>query len=339
MAVEAGVSVATVSRVLSGRGPVKPATARLVRDAAGRLGYRPSASAASLRTARSMLVGVLVPSLANPTYLPLLRAVESATQAEGYAVVVVDTQGSPQRARRQVELLDGQRVDGLVVLHEPGRSPHLDAALTPLRRAGTTVVDPWHSLPDTDPDELAEPGVGLALEHLARLGHRRIGTVARGYRRPPGARRRRLDQTARARGLEIRDITLPGPDPAPDAVGEVLTRAVNRDGLTVLWSNAMALTPLVLEGMASAGLRIPEDCSFLSFGDSPWVGAYQPGIATVAPDLAGIGAALAHALLAGLGRRPVGATPTVAPDRFEARSSLGPPGVRPVRPVRLVSPD
>src|ERR1700722_11315671 len=119
VAAEAGVSTATVSRVLRGRGPASARAIAAVQSAARRLDYLPSASASSLRTDRSMIIGVLVPNLANPVFLPFLRAVEHMAQRHGYAVIVADTQRSGEVERRQLDRLSAQRIDALVVAGRP----------------------------------------------------------------------------------------------------------------------------------------------------------------------------------------------------------------------------
>ncbi len=123
VAAEAGVSTATVSRVLTGKGPASEDATRRVRAAADRLGYSPSAPASSLRTERSMIIGVLVPNLANPVFLPFLRAVEHLAQQHGYAVIVADAQRSPEVERRQLDRLSAQRIDALVVAGRPWTRP------------------------------------------------------------------------------------------------------------------------------------------------------------------------------------------------------------------------
>jgi LacI family transcriptional regulator len=145
VAAEAGVSTATVSRVLSGRGPASTETAQKVQSAASKLDYLPNASASSLRTDRSMIIGVLVPNLANPVFLPFLRAVEGMAQQQGYAVIVADTQHSDRIEARQLDRLSAQRVDGLIMAGRP-RSP---ARVRRLRDGGLPVTDPYTFVAET----------------------------------------------------------------------------------------------------------------------------------------------------------------------------------------------
>ena len=139
VAAEAQVSTATVSRVLSGRGPASESAVASVRSAASKLDYLPNASASSLRTDRSLIIGVLVPDLGNPVFLPFLRAVERNAQQHGYAVIVADTQRSAEVEMGQLNRLRAQGVDGLVLA---GRSRVPDR-VQQMQAMGVPVSDPY----------------------------------------------------------------------------------------------------------------------------------------------------------------------------------------------------
>ena len=328
VAARAGVSTATVSRVLTGRGPASPEATRRVRAAAEELGYSPSASASSLRTERSMIIGVLVPNLANPVYLPFLRAVEHRAQRHGYAVIVADAQRSPEVERRQLDRLSAQRIDALVVAGRPRDPDHLRR----LAAAGVPIVDAEAF--SAQADALAAStgqAVESACDDLAARGHRRVALLARGSSRRGAARTRwRLIEAAtRDRGIGfdrvvLEDVVEAGRSDGT-ALGALLGSLVRSPGgPTVLWSSSHSLSPTLLEGLAVADVAIPDECSFLTFGDSPWAAAYRPAISVVTGDLGSIGAAMTEALLYRLGA--VGTAPEwrVEPDRYVARRSVGP---------------
>ncbi|MDZ7708197.1 MAG: LacI family DNA-binding transcriptional regulator [Trueperaceae bacterium] len=112
---EAGVSTATVSRVVNGA-RVRPATARTVREAMHRLGYVPNQVARGLVTGRSDVVGVLVPDLVGPLNAAVARGVEDALEARGMHAVVVTDHREPERERARLRMLVARRVDGLVLI-------------------------------------------------------------------------------------------------------------------------------------------------------------------------------------------------------------------------------
>ncbi|HEX3979900.1 MAG TPA: LacI family DNA-binding transcriptional regulator [Acidimicrobiales bacterium] len=326
VAAEAGVSTATVSRVLTGRGPASPETADKVRRAAERLGYSPSASASSLRTDRSMIIGVLVPNLANPVYLPFLRAVEHLAQRHGYAVIVADTQRSRQVERRQLDRLSAQRVDALVVA---GRSMDPDH-LRRLADAGLPVADAEAFT--LQADALAASlgtAVDAACDHLAELGHRRLAFLTRGTRRrgASDARWRLIETAGRTRGLNVERIVLKPSSGRRDPGGSDLASRLERlvrppDGPTVLWSSSHTLTPELLGGLAAVEVTIPLECSFLTFGDSPWAAVYRPAISVITGDLGSVGTAMTEALLHRLGATHSEPRWDIEPDRYVRRDSV-----------------
>jgi LacI family transcriptional regulator len=328
VAAEAGVSTATVSRVLTGRGPASPETARKVRLAAERLGYSPSAPASSLRTERSMIIGVLIPNLGNPVYLPFLRSVEHLAQQHGYAVIVADTQRSPEVERRQLERLSAQRIDALVVA---GRSTDPDR-LRQLGAAGLPIADAETYAVQADAlRESAHAGIDEACDHLVELGHRRLVYLTRGGR-PGGAsntRWRRIRADCRARGIEAERVLIRSRSGSAGTDGS--GTAARLDGLvrspggpTVLWSSSHTLAPELLEGLAAAEVSIPLECSFLTFGDSPWATAYRPSITVITGDLGSVGTAVTEALLYRLGAVVSEPEWDVEPDRYVRRDSVGP---------------
>ncbi len=328
VAAEAGVSTATVSRVLTGRGPASPETADKVRRAAQRLGYSPSASASSLRTDRSMIIGVMVPNLANPVFLPFLRAVEHLAQQHGYAVIVADTQRSAEVERRQLERLTAQRVDALVVA---GRSMDPDH-LRRLAGAGLPVADAEAF--SLQADALAVSlgtAIDAAGDHLAELGHRRLAYLTRGGV-PGGAsdtRWRLIESAGRTRGLDVERVLLPSSSGPEKLGGSELADQLGRlvrspGGPTALWSSSHTLTPELLGGLAATAVTIPLDCSFLTFGDSPWAAVYRPAISVITGDLGSVGTAMTEALLHRLGAMDTEPRWDIEPDRYVPRASVGP---------------
>src|SRR5215471_1467504 len=112
----AGVSTATVSRVLSQPSVVAPATRRRVLQAVERLGYEPNSTAKNLRTLRTGKLLVTVPDLSNPFFSLILQGIEDIALREGYAVLVGDTQNDEQREERYALMLKRKEADGLIFL-------------------------------------------------------------------------------------------------------------------------------------------------------------------------------------------------------------------------------
>ncbi len=341
VAAEAGVSTATVSRVLSGRGPASAEARRKVAQAAGRLHYLPNAAASSLRTDRSMIIGVLVPNLGNPVFLPFLRGVERATREHGYSVIVAETQQDPALERRQLDLLVSQRTDALIMAARPADPGQVHR----LAEAGLPVVDPLALVTEAGWDTVrgTDRAIEDACQHLASLGHRSIALVigGRAVRGASGRRWRLLETTCGSLGMgaslvPIGDSAASGVAADPEGEtrhGEAMARTVTdlvtaRSGPTALWSNSHVLAPLLLEGLALADVAIPGDSSFLTFGDSPWAAAYRPPINVVATDMAAVATVMTGVVLHRLGALPEAPELVVPADSYRRRGSVGPAPAR-----------
>jgi LacI family transcriptional regulator len=335
VAAAAGVSTATVSRVLSGRGPASAEAIRAVRSAAERLDYQPSASASSLRTDRSMIIGVLVPNLANPVFLPFLRAVEHQAQRHGYAVMVADTQQSTEIERRQLDRLSAQRIDALIMAGRPRDRERVRR----LSDAGLAVVDPVsfaerEGLPFRS---ITADAIERACRHLASLGHKRLAFVARGHAAGSASadRWQVIESACRSLDLTPDRVGIGGYDSFPgsgDPTGSREKLAATLDtlvrspgGPTVIWSNSHVLAPILLEGLAIADIGIPTGCSFVTFGDSSWAAAYRPSISVITDDLDAVATALTSSVLHRLGVTESEPPVEVPRAVYLARTSVAPP--------------
>ena len=335
MAEEAGVSTATVSRTLSGRGPVNDATQQRVLLAAERLNYLPSAAAQSLRTERAMIIGVLVPDLGNPVFVPFLRGVQHVAQSCGYSVLVVDAQRSIAIEHQALDRLRAHGVDALVLA-----GPARDAArVEELRRAGVVVMDPDRvgSSGASLIDELEQPGTWEMCETLAELGHRRVAYVSR--EKVPGRaghrRLRAMSHRSETLGVEIERVVLGRRDSA--GIGALVADVVRRpEPVSALVCSTHGLVPSLLRGLRSAGIDMPGECSFVTYGDSEWAEAYRPAISVVSLDLYAVGVDVATSgirLLASATTPPAVGAPVAdrrpLQARFLWRESIGPvPGGR-----------
>src|SRR5215831_1875831 len=127
VAKRAGVSTATVSRVLSRPDMVSPQTRNKVMKAVEYLGYVPNAAGKSLRTLRTGKLLVTVPDISNPFFSQILQGIEDTAQREGYAVLLGDTQHDVEREERYASMLKRHEADGLIFLGH--RLPEEAAAL------------------------------------------------------------------------------------------------------------------------------------------------------------------------------------------------------------------
>lgn len=179
----AGVSVATVSHVLNDTRPVLPHTRRAVLDAVEELGYTTNTLARSLVTSRTRSIGLAVSAISNPYFTEILQGVEASALEHGYGLLIADPHEDPAHEREVVRLLHERRVDGMIVA--PSAEPRELVSYLTRHRVPAVFLDRIVDVPEGEDAprfdqvgaEGAEPTTGL-VDHLAGLGHRRIGLVA-----------------------------------------------------------------------------------------------------------------------------------------------------------------
>jgi LacI family transcriptional regulator len=271
-----------------------------------------------------MIVGVLVPDLGNPVFVPFLRGVQHVAQSHGYSVLVVDAQRSGVIEKRALDRLRAHGVDALVLA-----GPARDAArVAELRRAGVVVMDPDTAEPSGGSliAELELPGTVAMCEALSDLGHRRVAYVSR-EKVPGGAGQRRwkaMSQRLEELGVQLRPVAL-GRRQEPSDVAELLTRVLRRpERISAIVCSTHGLAPTVLRGLDAAGIDVPGECSFVTYGDSEWAEAFRPAISAVSLDLFEVAVTMTATVLRNVVRDaslPAYETPPVA--RFLRRESVG----------------
>jgi LacI family transcriptional regulator len=288
VAAAAGVSLATVSRVLSGGRPGDDEIAVRVREAAAALDFRPNPSAQGLRRPVSA-IGVVVPDLANPYFAEVLKGVNAAAEAAGQRMLVADAHEDPAEEVRLVR--DLTRWSAGIILCSPRMRPRdlADVAATVDRPFVTTNRPvPGH------PSVVIDFAVGIReiCAHLRALGHEHVvylGGPAQAW--SDGERRRALRAEAR-RGLRVE--FLPGGSGIPD--GHAGTDAALATGATAIIAFSDYVAMGVLMRAAELGVRIPEDLSVTGFDDIPVSRIAGPGLTTAAVSKTELGRC-AHGLL------------------------------------------
>jgi LacI family transcriptional regulator len=279
VAEQAGVSVATVSKVLNNRYGVAAATQERVQQVIETLGYETSLVARSLRNQRTNVIGILVADL-EPFSTELLKGASRAIRGTGYELVVYSAGGVSNDhvgwERRYLSRLAGTLIDGAVlvtptVVDAPSGVP-------------VVCVDPHTGTPGpptVDSDNLT--GARLAVEHLLELGHRRIGLLAG----RPDLESARLREEGYRQALAAANIAV---DPDLIRVGgyeqelsegaarELLSRP-DRPTAIFAANDRMALE--TLEVARGLGLRVPEDLSLVGFDNIPETVMADPPLTTI----------------------------------------------------------
>jgi DNA-binding LacI/PurR family transcriptional regulator len=181
IAAEAAVSQSTVSRVLNNvptRVPIAPETRERVIQASRRLGYRPNPHARGLRGASTNLIGAMVRDFSDPFYAGAIEALVVESMAHGYNVVLGHVHSRVNEAISLPAVLETRHTDAIVLLGDLQEHPQF---MADLRSTDVPVVALWQGTspleyPTADTDDRA--GIRAGLEHLASLGHRRIGFLS-----------------------------------------------------------------------------------------------------------------------------------------------------------------
>jgi DNA-binding LacI/PurR family transcriptional regulator len=278
----AGVSTATVSRVLAGIGRSKTETAAAVNAAAEALGYRPSGVARSLRMQRTRTLGLIVSDVQNPFFPELVRAADDAARAIDYSILLGSAAFDEGRAVHYLNLMVDRRVDGMIV----ASSQISEASWTWLIASPVPVIVVNSEPPDARVAAIAsdnEGGSRHAIEHLVGLGHRRIGYI-RGPQSFTAARPRLAGfrSACAAAGLDPAETPVFRGDGQVEGGERVAAQMVEE----APWLTAIAgyndLTAIgALRALRAAGRRVPEDVSVIGFDDIAAASWVVPGLTTI----------------------------------------------------------
>ncbi|CAN3700110.1 Lactose operon repressor [Microbacterium sp. MM2322] len=297
VAVRAGVSAQTVSRVANGSPRVDPATRARVEKAMADLGYRMHRAARALRTGQTSTIGLVVSTLASVGNSRMLQAISEAAAARDYALAVVTVK--ERGIRDAFARLRSQGVDGAVVLNE---ATELARDVEPPADLHLVVVDsppdPRFSIVQTD----HAAGARAATAHLLSLGHHTVHHLAGPVRSFAAAERERGWRAA----LVEAGATVPEPVRGDwtSASGHRAARALVEASAVFVANDQMALG--ALRAFAEAGRRVPDDVAVIGFDDIVDAGEYRPPLSTVRQDFDALGVRVVVALIAAIeGGEPV----------------------------------
>ncbi len=280
----AGVSMSTVSNVLSGRHEqMAVETRERVLAAIEQLNFQPNHVARSLATKRTATIGLIMGDVTNSLYPPVTVGAEEACRQAGYGLLLATAEDSASE-RRSVELMQAKRVDALVLFaisYFDVESNHLSAA----QSAGMPVVAINRFLPEDTPLSAVwfdhQAGGELATRHLADLGHRRIAHIAGPANRMTGIQRRQGYEAAlTAAGIRIHPSLIAEGDYS-FASGEraMLTLWQERPTAVFVAGDVMALG--AMRALARLGVRVPDEISLVAFGNPDCVRYATPAITTI----------------------------------------------------------
>lgn len=272
----AGVSRALVSIVMRGAPGAAETTRAKVLEAARELGYRPDSRARLLRSARTRLLGLSF-STSQPFHAEIVDAAYAGAAERGYEIALSAVASGRPETRAAEALLD-MGCEALILISPTLRSEELSGFS---RRAPVVSLlrdDVGDDVDSVSSDDHA--GIRLAVEHLAALGHRRIAHVDGGEAVSAAQRRVAFRAEMLRRGLE--PVVVPGGPTEEDGLRACALLRDNPPSAVVAFNDRTALG--VIEGLRTAGLRVPADVSVVGYDDSQFARLSYVQLTSVSQD-------------------------------------------------------
>lgn len=291
----AGVSTATVSRVLSNGLHVRPEVRERVMTVVERLGYRPNLVARSLRAQHTKTIGLIVSDIGNPFFTSLSRAVEDTAYEQGFNVLLCNTDEQPEKETNYLNVMQDTNVAGAII------SPTRQTAAT-LSTSGIpfplVVVD--RSISNGDVDSVMLDNVDAAYRltsHLIEQGFRRIGALcsemSTGLERQLG-----YEKALRAHGLVPRTEYVKHVAPKIEAGYMATLKMIDTaEPPDALFTVNSLLAAGALQALRERHLTIPDDMALVTFDETTWASLVQPAITLIAQPTYEIGKTAAELLL------------------------------------------
>ncbi len=298
----AGVSTATVSRVLSGVSPVNQITRQRVEAAIQELNYRPSELTRAVFAGRSNTIGVLFSDLRNPYYVGLVGGISQvANSANALAYIAAGNRDSALE-RRILSLMDSHRVRGMITTATNDN----DDVILSMAQAGAECVfitrDPAIAHPRMHSIRLDDLAAGdLAWQHLSGVGRRRVLIVNQSPQRVTTLERNRgLIDAAHRDGVTLGDDNI-FVLPSLEAASVELRRRIDADWaagrIDAIFAATGIATFRAYEALSATGLRVPEDVAILGLDDFAWAEHLATPLSVIAQPTAQMGSAAAQVIL------------------------------------------
>jgi DNA-binding LacI/PurR family transcriptional regulator len=292
VAKEAGVSIATVSKVINGKGKISGETRDAVLAIMDRLDYQPSVIASALTGKKTFTLGLLVPDISNPFFAEIARAIEDQGQHYGYSVVMCSTDNKDEKVERYINLLLQKSVDGIIIATGIDKKDILEQLLSkripvvllaremPLVAVNTVVVDDY-------------VGGSLAANHLLELGHRRLAVLSESAKVISSRERvRGFRQTMESEQIPFREDWLKFCDyKVEDGKQKALQllQSETGDRPTAIFACNDMLAVGALQAAKEAGVKVPDELSIVSFDNTILSTVTDPPLTTIAQPMEHMG--------------------------------------------------
>ena len=297
----AGVSIGTVSHVLTGSLPVSPRLRTKVEAAIRELDYHPNHVARSLKTSKTRTLGIIVPDMTIPFFPRIIRGAESAARQGNYSLVAVNSDESARREKELLSLLRSQRVEGILLV--PGATSDRLDQISRVMDSGIPIV-----CVDRLPGNLAIDSVAvenaaaaqMGVSHLIEMGHRRIGIVTGPLAlRNEEERLQGYQDALRKAGLAVAQELIWEANFHPEQVALICSErlASSSPRPSALFATNAPAGLGVLRALRDCGLETPRDIGLVTFDELTVHELFSPAVTTVIQPAHEIGVRAAEILL------------------------------------------
>lgn len=305
IATDMGVSVATVSNALTGKGRVSSEMVERIKRRASDLGYRPSLAGRALRSGQSGILGLVMPDLTNPLFPRIAQNLSLVADDRQLGILIADSRGNSDEQMQAIERLLDRGVDGLLIVPQKGTAPGV-------QRVPTVIIN-TASDPDNTVSADHAGGGKLIAEHIAELGHRHV--VILGEDRVSEVQR---DRVGGMRGAFSNSVTVE--EYWGDEGIQRLALAIE-NGATAILTTSDLLALRVHSHLTRCGIVVPRDVSLTGFDDLPFATAMHPKLTTVAQDVEQIASVAIERLIHGIQSTRTPVETATIPMRLVARNS------------------
>jgi LacI family transcriptional regulator len=321
----AGVSVGSASRVINGAENVSPETRDKVERAIAILDYRPNHTAQALRSRSSKTIGCLFTDVTNPLYARLFRSLEERLRKDGYMLLLANGLNDAQRETETLAMFGRRGMDGVIAAPGNETDAQVLAALNGLPMP-VVVLDRDMATPGCDAllfDHAA--GMKAAMAELFAQGHTRIALALwRASSRPVRRRIEGYRAAYKAAGLRVPDMLVQAASATSSVFADVNALLQRADRPTAIIAQGTYTLGSTLRAIETNGLRVPQDISVVTIGDTDFARDHAPSISLLNVDAQRVAEGIATLLRSRMADAGQPGRSERVPLQFTDRGSIGP---------------
>jgi LacI family transcriptional regulator, repressor for deo operon, udp, cdd, tsx, nupC, and nupG len=298
VAKQAGVSVATVSRVLNSQNTVSAKTKMRVEEAIKKLNYEPSLLGRNLRTSESRLLLILIPTISNPFYLEIIKGIEQVAISQNYNILLCETDSNPKKENIYFDLVRKKMADGIISMDPAVNVETLKKLAENYAIIQCSEYEECTGIPYVTIDN--EEASYRAVKHLIQIGHHKIALM-NADEKYLFARQRKMGYK---RALEENGLTLKNeyiistPNLGFENGQHAMKKILNlQDRPTAVFAVSDLLAIGALKEINAAGLQVPNDIAVVGFDKIDFSNMTNPTLTTIAQPMHKMGSVAAKMLI------------------------------------------